>query len=279
MRTNGGVFKSALRLWIRCLVVAAVGASCSSGRTNDVGTTETEQLDVLLGRADPQVTKRVLEEQVDNQQRMIVTCMSDRGFEYRARAAKALFTIGPKAELDAHDFASTYGFGYITLSGPNAPAPSIFDADPNESIYSALSEAGQSAWFAALDACEARANDQRGLLGVTAENAQAVDRFTAQVRTDPKVLDAVAAWSICMRGAGFSYESPAAMHDSLRTQADQLAEKNAWESGSPLHAEYSAQADLERQVALADLECAPAFVEAESAVIEELRASLLDQLQ
>jgi len=261
------------------MVVIVVGASCSSGRTNDVGTTEGEQLDVLLGRANPAVTERVLEEQVDAQQRMIVTCMSTRGFEYRARASKTLFTIGPKAELDAQDFASTYGFGYITLSGPNAPAPSVFDADPNESIYSALTEAGQSSWFTALDECEAQANDQGGLLGVTAENAQAVDQFSARVRTDPRVLDAAATWSICMRRAGFSFESPATMHDSLRMRADQLAENSAWESGSPLHAEYSRQADLERQIAVADLGCAPAFVEAESTVIEEFKTTLLDQLQ
>jgi hypothetical protein len=260
------------------VLAVVVGASCSSGRTNDVGTTDREQLDVLLGRADPQVTKRVLEEQVDNQQRLIVTCMSDRGFEYRAVAATALFTIGPKAELDAHDFASTYGFGYMTMAGPNAPAPNVFDADPNESIYSALSETGQSAWFAALDECEAKANDQGGLLGVNAESAQAVDRFSAQVHSDPRVLDAAAAWSSCMKSAGFSYESASAMHDTLQMQAAALADKQAWESGSPLHEEYSAQADLERQVALADLECAPAFVEVESAVIDELRANLLNRL-
>lgn len=268
---------------IRAFAVTVAGVVAGGGCSDDTATSEppsqAEELNVLLGRSDPEVTKRVLETQVSNAQKSMVTCMADRGFDFVAMPVDAIMTLGPAATMPREEFAERYGLGHLPLAGPNAPAPALINEDPNEEVLAGMSATERDSWYTSADDCQVVAEQQTAILGMTQSGMDVIEAFEERVATDQRVVDAAAGWSTCMAEQGVLFSSPDAMEEHFQRVSQELIEAGAWDGASPRHAEYEEGIRLEKQAATANLRCEPDFRSVEDEVIAEFRPELLNDLQ
>jgi hypothetical protein len=258
-----------------CLAIVELG-SCSDNK-EAVAISVADQADVLIGRADPETTQRVLTEQTRRSQTAVATCMKAKGFDYVPVKPEEIFTLGPAGSMSAEEFAAKYGFGLLTLSGSNAPFIAPAD-DPNLAIVDGLSASGQQQWNASSFACQDQADSETALLGVTAASQSIIEEFTAGVRADSRVIEAAAVWATCMSSQGFTYPTPSEMRKALGATAQSLMAQGAFEPSSPAHATYTAASEKEIQTAVANTKCEPEYRKVEDDVVDERRSDLIEAL-
>jgi hypothetical protein len=232
------------------------------------------------------LTEGELVQSVEAVEGLIATCMSEAGFEYipvdYATVRKAMDADKTAPGLTTEEYAATYGYGISTQPPGDASSPAIIGlGEQNMQIFNSLSEADQAAYNHTLlgentDATFAvslEAEDFSETGGCTRTAVEQV--FTpeelsvayynpkdALVEQDPRVIDAVAAWSGCMREAGFDYNNPEEVEPDLNDRLDAILD-----GADPETLSAAAQADLtelqgeERAIASADLACELKFIE------------------
>lgn len=194
------------------------------------------------------------------------------------------------------DFREKYGYGISTMIGEEPPDGKVEgDDDPNAAIRDALSEEDLAAYNRALygdmasamgDGSEVRIHigpdgavsgggsegemvspEDTGCFGTAQESVQGDGAFDPEVgrafmevedrvRTDARMVEATAAWSSCMRDAGFDYESPRDIHEDIEQRLEALRGPDDAE-GNPTgdEAGLARLQDEERATAKADDEC------------------------
>jgi hypothetical protein len=266
----------------------------------------------------------------------IVECMGAEGFEYIAQDPSA--DPAGLSELDAlppDEFAAQYGYGITTIDR-EAAFDRAREADPNTAIVDGLSEAARRQYNEALNGAEqtaakfgepppseAEAEARPGCRGQAEEAVfgsqekpplpadleavrREIDALGDQVRSDPRVDAAAAAWADCMATAGhpelmdpddpqmeitrrwwqlYGLELPAGLVDPgghKRGNVPLAPGPRAVDGQEPDPADLAELRQYEVDVAVADLGCRPAYDdvvrqvrdEVERAFIEDHRAEL-----
>jgi hypothetical protein len=215
----------------------------------------------------------------------VARCMVDEGFEYKPVDQSAMSYSSSPMDEDPEEYAAEYGYGFSVPMEPSAEEQAAMDewVDPNQEYVEAMSEAEQTAYYAALygdqafmeydeDAempeydpatagCQGAADlevrgDQNALY--ESEEMLAFNEATTQlyedVAADPRLGEADAAWAGCMADAGFAeYSTPQEAMDAMMEQSNAL-----WEGGEPEgpSEEKLAEAqEIERDTAVADHAC------------------------
>jgi hypothetical protein len=135
------------------------------------------------------------------QQRLIERCMAERGYDYTALAAEAptvRFTTIPSAEeIERH--------GYLYVSARFAEVAQTAAPDPQLSPeqLGAL-ESGSSGPGCAESSARELGYEEFGTVSSTILNAYTEHQVRA--RSDPRYLDVLNLWSVCLEGFGYRAE-------------------------------------------------------------------------
>lgn len=214
----------------------------------------------------------------------LAQCMHEQGFEYVPTPRVAEQELPAE---DARDFAARWGYGISTAT----TAPRITELPP-------MSPAEEEAYLAALhgeratdterdpaagpgdggcwEAANAARGREPGEAAATALLAAELEVLEMSISVDLRVADQNAAWSDCMADGGFDIDGPEDAPQAAIT-AGQAIEATATDPAtSQVLSEIQ---DLERQIAVADLDCQDEvdFADTMRAVRAEHEAAFVEQ--
>jgi hypothetical protein len=240
----------------------------------------------IPGKEEYGMTMKELFTAIENVETEISKCMSEAGFEYVAAdyntVRRGMTSDKSLPGMTEGQFIGQYGYGISTLYTGLAPQLSelrtpaqIGLGEQNVQIFMSLSPADQVAYSHTLfgehaDATFAVALETEDFSrtgGCTHSaiekfftpeqmNATFLNPFDALVEKDPRMVDANAEYSSCLRTAGFEYKYERDIEPDLRKKLDTIT------GGQPLEAlssdARSALTDLqnyERSLASAAIDC------------------------
>ena len=221
----------------RALAGVAVGvlvvlAACGGGGGEDED--EPQSIDEQIGLDEDGVLQRQIEAE-----NLVRDCMQAQGLDYvtvdpTQRRAQLLGSAG----LSPEDFERQFGYGITTLYEQNrrlqaeqAAAAGVGDADRaayDRALYgertdATLFEALDDGDFARLGGCSREAVAQVFGGADVVQSLQAkLDELDRQVASDPRMVTAVAAWSACMRTAGYDLARPEEVDTTLETKLEAI---------------------------------------------------------
>ena len=199
---------------------------------------------------------------------LVAECMAAEGFEYVPRDDSP--TGDPSSEEDLVDqnteeWIAQYGYGIVMDMEPtvqHADEEPAGQLDPNADYLAALSESEVTAYFQTLYGTQPELADEETGISVDSWEDQGC-RGWAQHEvaggeqdptTDPRVLEATAAWADCMADAGFTgLTTPDSGHNSVQAQNVFVDEHG--NPASPSQDAISAFRELEISTALTDFRC------------------------
>jgi hypothetical protein len=182
---------------------------------------------------------------VESTEQLIAKCMADAGFQYVAldfvTVKQAMDSDQSAPGLSDEDYVAQYGLGITTQF--DKPLV-VFGAGPQSTTYLAgLAEPDQVAYRRALWGENIEWNHARALEeedfsptgGCTRSAADQVYKpaeLTAAyinpadilVDQDPRMIDALAAWSDCMAAEGFDYANPDQVDSDLHERLDAIVQ-------------------------------------------------------
>jgi len=213
-------------------VLLAILASCadvsgSSGPADPDGATKRPTLSSLLSidgtRAD---NARHIRSTESIRQQLIVDCMVRRGLRYVAYVVAGQLDnpTGLPIDLPAEEFRRRYGYG-ISTGFENALKlkPTKRDADPNEEIVVAMSEADRKEYRAVLGNCQNEASKVTDKSrAVVEEFGDELDRLFDRIDSDRRVAKAERSWAACMAKAGYPYQNEQAVADEITHRMNPL---------------------------------------------------------
>ncbi|MGQ0431331.1 MAG: hypothetical protein ACT452_02855 [Microthrixaceae bacterium] len=270
------------------LLAACGGGSGSTTSTTAAGGQSSDAAE--FGLTEAEVTVRV-----DAVETAIAKCMTTAGFEYVPVDYKtirtAMDTDSKPSGLDSDQFRTEFGYGISTLYGGSNKQFEV-GLGRNLAIRDGLPGPDRVAWERALlgedtsqsfavgldsedlsrtggctrTAVEATfSKEELGPGFVNYQNADAV-----RVEQDPRVIDALRAWSTCMRDAGYSYHTSSDIDTDIASRLDSITGGVA-----PADLTPDAQTALtqlqgeERAIAAADNKCELAHVADVKAKVEK----------
>jgi hypothetical protein len=172
---------------------------------------------------------------------LIRDCMKTQGFDYVPvdPLAQRAALVG-QAGMTEEEFNQQFGYGITTLFDKEQAA----GGNPNDAIRAALGDADRAAYDQALYGDDTSATfaqaldsgDYSRLGGCTKQAAEAVfggvavfqslqeklDELDASILEDDRMLKAVAAWSECMRDAGFDLAEPDQVDSTLHAKLEAI---------------------------------------------------------
>jgi hypothetical protein len=283
----------ALYLIVGVLLVACGGGSTPQDQSANTpaanqgdAVTPAASQDSRPGAEEFGLTEEEIVKSVDAVEAMIATCMGEAGFEYvpvdYATVRKAMDADKTAPGLTTEEYAATYGYGISTQPPGGTDSPAVIGlGEQNMRIFNSLSDADQVAYKNTLfgentDATFAvtlEAEDFSETGGCTRSAIEQVfspkemgtayyNPKDALIEQDPRVISAVAAWSDCMREAGFDYDSPEETEEDIKDRLDAILD-----GATPQELSAAGQDQLtqlegeERAIAVADLECELKFIE------------------
>jgi hypothetical protein len=172
---------------------------------------------------------------------LIRDCMKAQGFEYVPvdPLAQRAAAVG-QAGMTEEEFNQQFGYGITTLFDKEQAA----GGNPNDAIRAALGDADGAAYDLALFGDDTSATfaqaldsgDYSRLGGCTKQAAEAVfggvavfqslqqklDELDSSILEDERMVKAVAAWSDCMRAAGFDLAEQDEVDSTLRAKLEAI---------------------------------------------------------
>ena len=274
------------RPWVRALagVVAAVAvvASTSCGGGSQADETAADGNNVFLEDAlgfssEGMLARRARAENV------IRDCMKVQGFEYVPidPAAQRAQLLGGQG-MSEEDFERRYGYGITTLYEQRQQQEQKLG--PNESVRSALTEADRAAYdralwgdnpdatfddamdkgdFTRLGGCTKQGADHAfGGADIVQTMQQKLDELDESILADARMVDAIKAWSKCMREAGYDLPDPEEVDVVLTQRLEQIVGP-AEKSGDATYDKAALAALQQEEVAMvrADIRCEKLVVE------------------
>ncbi len=239
------------------------------------------------------LTMEQLVTRIEQVEALIGDCMREAGFEYVPvdfdTVRRAMIADKSAPGLSDDDYLAQYGYGISTQF--DDPSITLGFGDQNRARFDNLSGADQVAykrtlWGANPDvtfavALEAEDFSQTGGCTRTAvEHTFTPEEMSATyfnpgdlvLEQDPRVVEAIAAWSECVRAAGFDYSHPDQIEEDIKERFDAITE-----GADPLTLSGSAQEALvqlqgeERAVAQVDFDCAETLLEP---VVDQVEAEI-----
>jgi hypothetical protein len=277
-----------------CLIIGLLLVACGGGSTpqdQSANTPAASQGSATAQNSRPGaeefgLTEEELVKSVEAVEALIATCMSEAGFEYvpvdYATVRKAMDADKTAPGLTTEEYAATYGYGISTQPPGGADSPAVIGlGEQNMQIFNSLSDADQVAYkhtlfgentdatfavtFEAEDFSETGGCTRTAVEQVFSPKEMGAAYYNpkdALVEQDPRVISAVAAWSDCMREAGFDFDSPEETEEDIKDRLDAILD-----GATPQELSAAGQGQLtqlqgeERAIAVADLECEIKFIE------------------
>jgi hypothetical protein len=169
-----------------------------------------------------------------NEERLIATCMKDRGFDYIAVLPNDLFVA------EAYTAAQKAGKQGDELKAAVAEVSSRLAADPNEALVAALPAARQKAWDDALSGTDLQEGCSEPTMAMTAQDLAQLETNTvkaelAQTRAaaDPVVKAAEGGYVSCMGSRGYSVTNTEQIAELVEQQAGAVIAANLWPADVP----------------------------------------------
>jgi len=281
------------RFFILSIVALILLSACSGG------TQTTSSNSAIPGKEEFGTTKDELFTLIENVEAEISKCMSEAGFEYIAADYNTVRSgmIADKSlpGMLEGSFIKEYGYGISTLYTGLAPqlseqrtAAQIGLGKQNVDIFRSLSPEDQIAYshtlfgehpdatfavgletenFARTGGCTRKAIEKH----FTEEqmNVSYVNPFDVLVDNDPRMVEANAKFSQCLRDAGFDYASERDVEPDLRKKLDDIT------GGQPLGALSSDQLDAltelqgyERALAAVTVACESKYLDPVASQVE-----------
>lgn len=280
LKRNIAVVRRAHILGALVLGASLVLVACGGGSKSDPGQTQPATSGgsgaQQVGREEFGMTDEQLVTNIESVEALIASCMSDAGFEYipidPVTFRDAMDNYSTVPGISDEEFVTQFGYGHTTLP----PTTKNFGAgEENAAILNDLTPADQTAYSRTLlgDHVEAtfvimlEFEDFEPAGGCTKTAVEEVftaeqlsprfaNPFDALVLADQRMIDALKAWSECMKDAGYDYETPDDPEDELLERFDALmgGADPATLTGSDKDALTELQGE-ERAVALVDLAC------------------------
>jgi hypothetical protein len=227
---------------------------------------------------------------IEDTEASIATCMRDAGFEYVAldfaTVKQAMDSDQTATGLSDEEYVAQYGLGVTTQF--DKPLV-VFSAGPQNNAYlDGLPESDQVAfrrtlWGEAPDWNHARALEEEdfsetgGCTRAAAEQLYSPDELSGtyvnpadvRIEQDPRMVDAIAAWSGCVAAEGYDYDHPDRVTEDLQQRLDTIAQGQdpATLAGPALAALEELQGE-ELAIAVLTTTCEEEFVEPVQAEVE-----------
>ena len=297
MRNSGRSNRRALAAIAVAIGLFVLLTGCGGGGEDE---DERESVDEEIGLDEDGVLQR--QAQAED---LVRDCMKAQGYNYvpvdpTQRRADLLGSAGVSSE----DFERRFGYGITTLFEQNrrlraeqAAAAGVSDADRaafDRALYgeradASLFEALDAADFTRLGGCSREAVVQVfGGPEVVQRLQAALDQLDQRIASDPRMVPAVAAWSACMRAAGYELARPQDVDSTLAAKLEAIVGPPE-QSGAVVDYDRAALAALQREevaMVAADISCeeehlAPVEDEVQAEAEETFReenADLLDQI-
>jgi hypothetical protein len=274
------------RLTAGLLAVAGVTACGGGGSTADTST------DTAGGGAPEEfgLSLADLTVRVEDAEQLIAQCVADAGFDYVAvdfvTIKQAMDSDQSAPGLSDDAYLAQYGLGITTQF--DKPLV-VFGSGPQNSAYLAgLPESDQVAfrralWGEAVDWNHARALEEEDFSQTGGCTRAAADQLYSAgelsgtyinpadklVEQDPRMIDAIVAWSDCMAAEGYDYTHPDQVDDDLTQRLDAIAQGQdpATLSGPDLEALHELQGE-ELAVAALLASCEEEHIEPVQEVVE-----------
>ncbi|MDP9495953.1 MAG: hypothetical protein M3P87_12025 [Actinomycetota bacterium] len=217
---------------------------------------------------DPEAQQAEFQAQEARIQESIRQCMAGSGFEYQPiLPPQGSFVVYD--ETNEEERVRTQGFGITTWYGNEETTDTTSMAeewvDPNQEMLEAMSQSEQDAWYAALygtqeeqmegshtevdpetgeeyvmtegygagcqgEAYEAEYGEMNNTEDLWAEINPAMEAMYQQVQADPRIVEMDQGWSTCMAAAGYEFESPMKMgetvYEDFQTRFDAIVGAN-----------------------------------------------------
>lgn len=277
-----------------------------AGAEEDVGEEQAgaEEEKGLPGTEEFGMTKEELVESIETVESLIAACMSEAGFEYfpvdYLTVRKAMTSDKSAAGLSDEEYRAAFGYGISTrlevadappqFAGPDTVVQ-IGLGEQNIEIFKNLSEADQEAYnhtlfgentdatfaytlededFSETGGCTRAAIEQ--VFTPEEMSASYYNPGDALIEQDPRVIEAIANWSDCMREEGFDYNNPEETEPDIEDRLEAILD-----GADPEELSAEAQAALtelqgeERALAVAQLECEEEFIDP---VVEQVETEL-----
>ena len=232
---------------------------------------------------------------IENVEASIGTCMADAGFDYVPvdfdGVTAAMGADGTAPGVSDDDYLAQYGFGISTRVGEPDPVIAASRGPQNQAIFDGLAATDQVAYSRSLlgenvDATFARALEDEDFSETGGCTRAAVEEFfseeelsasyvnpgDAQLESDPRLVEALSAWSDCMADEGYQYGHPDDVEDGVRDEFDAVVG-----DGDPTNLSATAAAALtelqgfERAVAAVATSCEEDIVDP---VVEQIETEI-----
>jgi len=219
---------------------------------------------------------------------LIRDCMKTKGFEYVPvdPVAQQADLVG-QTGLSDEDFAAQYGYGLTTLyeqrkrlgGGPNAAyRASLAPTDQaaydrtlyGDDVSATFSVALDTGDYSRLGGCTKDAtNAVFGGIDILQSLQDKLDELDGRIAADPRMTDAIAKWSACMRDAGFDLPEPDQVDVVLLAKLEAIVGPPGNETADYDKAALAALQKEEVTMVAADMKCEEQHI---SPVEEKVRA-------
>jgi len=144
----------------------------------------------------------------------VADCMHSAGYEYVEEPSEIdSIADDPRMTMSATDYAATYGFGSAAETLGLMPHRPLAEQAPNLAHVQSLTKDEQTEWFQAQHWCRGGYDTAR--LDRGEAYSSAIEQFREVLRSDPRVVEALATWVGCMRTAGHPFDDPQSMREVM----------------------------------------------------------------
>ncbi len=180
------------------------------------------------------------------QEEAVQRCMKREGFKYQVQSAGGIGFTGDLPTDDPKRFAEQYGYGISTLLNPDELAKPA--KDPNAATVAALSDAERKAWNRSLYGVDdptklTDAGPTKGCIAAATKELfssfiqltqvfSSYEELRTRVNNDKRVLEAMKAWSACMKQSGYSFTDDRKAADAINNELAKLFEVSGANGGA-----------------------------------------------
>ncbi len=274
------------------LLAAALFSGCGGGGDEDEEGDESESVDEELGLESEDILVR--QARAEN---VIRDCMKEAGFDYVPvdPVAEQTDLVG-QSGLSEEDFVAQYGYGITTLyeerkqlaSGPNKDIRDSLSASDqvayDQTLYgndvsATFAVAVDTGDFSGLGGCVKEATDEVfGGAEVVQSLQDKLAELDARIAADPRMAEAIAEWSACMKEAGFELAEPQQVDAVLLADLEEIVGSPGNENPDYDTAALAALQAEEVAMVTADVECEEEHItEVEDEVQVEYEAAFREE--
>lgn len=201
------------------LALGVVAAGCTSDAAPAVTPDQREAVVDAIAPSLPDADAVLRFERAEvERERFVAACMATEEHLYFPSVGQD--EAAADIDLRSREWAEEFGLGISTIVDLGVGS---IDANPNFEYYSSLSDEGRAGYDAALGDCRATAlaaSDDPAVAVLLEQFEPQIAAVLEQVESDPRLIEADAAWAECMAEAGHDFVNREAMTADIVARLD-----------------------------------------------------------